>query len=402
MLHWKEVIATARLAACKMERYFTVAIMAMVPHEALGLGTIAVTKDWVMMVDPDAVEQWGVEKTTTVIRHEVRHLLRDHHGRGSCLGGDDEDTQMLKNIAADAEINDGKEFAGAKWPGEVVLPSNLPCGPMPDGLLFEEYFAALRSAAEKQAKKGGQGKPKPGSGQPQLGQSDSGKQPPGSHPMAGSGWCGSCAGHAVPGEPQHTKGTKGKAEGSGEGAVQGRSEVEQHRIRKQVAEAIQQESAKGRGTVPAGWVRWADAMVAPPKIPWQTKLAKTLRTFVAWKAGAVDRKYTCPSRRQAGVGYGPGKPLLAGLRAPVPNVGIFADTSGSMGQTEGEAVISESTGILKAVGADVLFLSIDAEVHSIAKVRTATDLIKNIKGGGGTDFRPAFAALARMKGDARD
>lgn len=415
MLHWKEVIATARLAACKRERYFTVAIMAMIPHEAHGLGTIAVTKDWVMMVDPEIVPVWGIEKTTTVIRHEVRHLLRDHHGRGSCLGGDDEDTQMLKNIAADAEINDGKEFAGDPWPGDVVLPSNLPCGPMPDGLLFEEYFAALRKQQEQQQKKGSggkQGKPQQGGKQQGSGggqgqqQPQPGKGQPGSKPMAGSGWCGSCGGHAVPNEPQHHHGSKdskaegkGDQKGNGEVEVQGRSEVEQHRIRKQVAEVIQQESAKGRGTIPAGWVRWADAMIAPPKIPWQQKLAKTLRAFVAWKAGAVDRKYQFPSRRQAGVGYGPGKPLLAGLRAPVPNVAIFADTSGSMGQVEGEAVISESTGILKATGADVLFLAVDAAVHSLVKVRTPRDLIKNIKGGGGTDFRPAFDAVDKMKRD---
>ena len=409
MLHWKEVIATARLAACKRERYFTVAIMAMIPHEAPGLGTIAVTKDWVMMVDPEAVTTWGIDKATTAIRHEVRHLLRDHHGRGSCLGGDAEDTQMLKNIAADAEINDGKEFAGDLWPGDPVMPSNLPCGPMPDGLLFEEYFDALRKHAEAQQKQGGKqggGKPQQGGkqgqgqGQGQQPQPGGGK---GSKPGVGSGWCGSCAGHAVPNEPKHQHGGKGKdGKGSkpgdpGDGEVQGRSEVEIRRIQKQVAEAIQQESAKGRGTVPAGWARWADAMIAPPKIPWQQRLAKIMRASAATRAGAVDRKYQFPSRKQAGLGYGAGKPVMAGLRAPVPHVGIFADTSGSMGQSEGEAVIAESTGILKAVGADVLFLSIDAEVHSIAKVRKASDLIKNIKGGGGTDFRPAFAALSKMK-----
>lgn len=415
-MHWKEVIATARLAACKRERYFTVAIMAMVPHEAPGLGTIAVTKDWVMMVDPEVVVAWGVEKTTTAIRHEVRHLLRDHHGRGIFLGGDDEQTQSLKNIAADAEINDGKEFTGDLWPGTPVMPKNLPCGPMPDGLLFEEYFAKLRDFAEKQQRSGGQSKSQQQSKcqqQSQQGQGGGQSQQPGqnqqpqqdqggdgSKPMAGSGWCGSCAGHAAPNEPQHQHGTKdgdGKSDQHGGNEVQGRSEVEQHRIRKQVAEAIQQEAAKGRGNIPAGWVRWADTMIKPPQIPWQQKLAKVMRTFVAYRAGAVDRKYQFPSRRQAGIGYGPGKPTLAGLRAPVPNVAILADTSGSMGQAEGEAVVNESTGILKATGADVTFIACDAAVHSFAKVRTPAELVKQIKGGGGTDFRPAFDAVDKIK-----
>ena len=417
---WREVIATARLAACRRERYFTTAIMALIPHEAPGLGTVAVTKDWVMLVDPEAVVAWGVEATTTAIRHEVRHCLRDHHGRGALLGADDEENQWLKNIAADAEINDGAEFQGDVWPSipgdpnsGPIMPSKL-TPPMPDGLLFEEYYAKLREQQEKQPKQGKQGKPGgPGSGggqgkpgdKKEDGKGGKSGSAPGQgeqKPRPGGGWCGSCAGHAVPNEPSTEgkgAGKDGDKDGKGgeHGPVEGRSEVEQRRIIKQVAESIQQEAARGRGTVPGSWARWADTQLKPPKIPWQQKLAKVMRATIAYRAGAIDRKYSHPSRRQAGIGHGVGMPRLPGLRAPVPNVAVVVDTSGSMGTEEGKTAISESAGVLKAVGADVTFCAIDAQVHSLAKVRNVRDLVKLIKGGGGTDFRPAFDALAKQK-----
>lgn len=426
-MNWKEIVATARLAACRCERYFTTAIMALIPHEAPGLGTVAVTKDWVMMVDPAAVERWGVEETTTAIRHEVRHCLRDHHGRGLLLGDDSPENQFLKNVAADAEINDGAEFANAKWPGEPVLPSTLPGGPMPDGLLFEEYYDALRKQAEQQQKRGGKqgkGNPKPGekgggsgkgdgkgtqkSNQPgedgkggEPGDGGGGSpQPSNEQGRLGAGWCGSCAGHAAPNEPS-AEGSKGDGEkGEGEGAhgpVEGRSEVEKRRIVKQVAEAIQQESARGRGTVPGSWARWADTQLKPPKIPWQQKLAKVMRATVAYRAGAVDRRYAHSSRRQAGIGYGVGKPRLPGLRAPVPQVAVVIDTSGSMGDGEIQAAVNETAGVLKAVGSDIEFCACDAAVHALAPIRNPRDISKLVKGGGGTDFRPPFIALDKRK-----
>lgn len=405
---WKEIIATARLAACRRERYFTTAIMALVVVEAPGLGTVAVTKDWIMMVDPEAVVAWGVEATTTAIRHEVLHCLRDHHGRGLLLGSDND--HDLKNIAADAEINDGEEFKGDKWPDGCIMPSKLG---LPDGLLMEEYFDRLRKEREKQQQRGqGNGKSGQGkSGQGSAGQGASGSQPgeqegkgggSGEKPHVGAGWCGSCAGHAVPNEPS-TEGSKSKDGNDGKdgegahGPVEGRSEVEQRRVRKQVAEAIQQEAQRGRGTVPAGWVRWADTQLKPPKIPWQQKLAKVMRATIAYRAGAIDRKYQHTSRRQAGIGYGVGKPRLPGLRAPVPSVAVVIDTSGSMGQGELEAAVAETAGVLKAVGSDIDFCACDAEVHSLASVRNYRDLSKHLKGGGGTDFRPPFEALDKRK-----
>jgi predicted metal-dependent peptidase len=118
---------------------------------------------------------------------------------------------------------------------------------------------------------------------------------------------------------------------------------------------------------------------------------------VQWRSGAVDYRYDGPSRRQAGLGYGNGAPILPRLRRPVPRVAIALDTSGSMGGDELSAALNETQGILRAVGAEVTFLSCDAEVHALGQIHSVADALKLVKGGGGTDFRPVFAALEKKR-----
>ena len=177
----------------------------------------------------------------------------------------------------------------------------------------------------------------------------------------------------------------------------GRSEAEVARIRKQVAEDIKQEATKSRGTVPAGWARWADEQLSPPKVPWRQKLARQARAAVQFQKGMVDYTYSRPSRRQASHGYGIGKPILPTLHAPVPRVAVGVDTSGSMGQHELDQALRETNGVLMAVGAEVEFVACDAEVHVQKKVRNWKDVRANLKGGGGTDFRPVFEAFDKAK-----
>ena len=121
------------------------------------------------------------------------------------------------------------------------------------------------------------------------------------------------------------------------------------------------------------------------------------RSACAWRENAVDHRYDAPSRRQAGIGYGPGKPILPRFRMPVPNVAIILDTSGSMGVQELAEAGRETAGILKAVGANVTFCTCDAAVTGVTKVRTIDEALKRLKGGGGTDMRPAFEALMKER-----
>ena len=372
----QDKLATGRLMACNKFKYFRSALMALVPKKSEGLGTFGVTDDGVLLWDPKMVDQWSVEEIAAVLIHEVSHLLRKHGSRRDRLKID----PMLWNRAADAEINDDLYDARLKLPSfknadgsvdrPIVPQTHKP--KLPTGLTAEEYVRLL----EKEDKKNGGGKGKPGPGNPD--------------PHAACGWCGSGAGRPLPGE------------GDAKGNSKGRSEVQLEQVRRSVAEDVRREAAKGQGRVAAGWVRWAEGTLKPAKVRWQDKLGRLTRAAVAYKAGAVDYKFTHPSRRQAGLGYGPGVPILPALRAPVPKIAVVQDTSGSMGTEELSAGLPEVDAILKGVGGSVTFIACDAAVHTMQPVRHWKELLKLMKGGGGTDFCPAFEALEKKRNDRPD
>lgn len=397
-------LGTARLIICRRFPFFTAGIHALIFREAPGLGTFAVAPNLVCRFDPAVVEEWSVEEIAGVILHEWFHPTRRHHLRREALAADPRDW----NVAGDCEINDDILAAGLKLPAGCITPASLSQAlgvnpPLKEGLLAEEYYEAIVRARQQQQKGGGKGsggeagdqqggdqqggdqqEGKDGSGGRGSGREDSGEKP-----QPGKGWCGGGAGRPVPGEP---------GPGEDEGDAPGRSEAEVGRAARQVAEAMKEHAAtKGRGSCPAGWLRWADDQIAPPKVPWQTKLARAARAAVQYRAGMVDYTYGAPAREQWGVGIGPGKPVLPSFHAPVPRVAVGVDTSGSMGTAEVTVAVREANGILRAVGANVAFLACDAQVHEQREVRSWKEILPLLKGGGGTDFRPLFDAVDRMR-----
>lgn len=365
-------LASARLLAVNRMPYFRTAILSLIPRQMPGLGTFGVTRTGVLLWDPHAVGEWTVREIAGTLVHEAMHLIRNHADRRERMGADPEGY----NIAGDLEINDDIDAAQLELPKWVVRPSLFK---LEDGLTAEEYYhEIMKQAAKAQKQKGQQG-----SGD---GQEDNGvAQALGIEPQVGSGKCGSCAGNPLPEEGDLPEDTPQ------------RSEVELERIRRQTAEAINREAERGRGTVPGGLARWADGYIKPPKVSWQQKLQRNVRGAIAYRPGAVDLRWNWPSRRQGGVGYGVGKPVLPALRAPVPRVAVVTDTSGSMGEEELKEGLSECHGILKAVGAQVDFIACDAAIQAAKKVRTWQEAAKLLKGGGGTDFVPIFEHLSLQR-----
>jgi len=345
-------LAAGRLMAVEvLAPYFRAAIHGLQPIEKPGLDTYAVTKNLILYYDLKAVERESVVECATSLIHEVGHWLRKHFDRGS---------GPMWNIAGDCELNDDLETPPFKLPDGCVFPRKLG---FPNGLIAEQYLELLEKNPPK--------------------------QPP--QPKAGAGWCGSAAGHAIPGEPEDTAGGEDTP-----GSVAGMSAQDQDRVRRSVAEAIQSEAGKGRGTVPGHWVRWANVLLAPPKVRWEAKLQRAVRNAARYRPGAVDYRRTHISRRQGGLGYGLGVPLLPALRSPVPEVAAVMDTSGSMSEVEGRRGLSEVAGLLKTVG-QVSFLTCDASVHGIRKVSRWQELLPLLKGGGGTNFTPAFDAIQKLR-----
>ena len=415
----REWLAACRLYARRNAPCMTAVLLSLVPREIPGLGTMGVTQDAKLVYDPDLRAAWTVKQGATALFHEAWHLLRRHHGRCEQHGIKDPSELVLWNHAGDAEINDDIPDDGRTWEFpkmrvdggsfSPVFPKSLfrifgEDGGMPDGQMAEAYWEALRDYAKKQPKRGGGKSGKQGQQQKggASGSGSGGKNQQGGGQGSGEGdgegpdgqgsadakpgdggWCGSGAGRPLPDEPE--------ADGKG------RTQAEIERVRRDVAEAIKADAAKGRGNMPGGWTRWAETQLAPPKIPWQTKLAKIARGAVEWAAGAVDYHYRAPSRRQAGVGFGPGRPVLPALFAPRPEVLCVVDTSGSMGKDELTAGLREIRGVLNRTSARVTFAAADAAVHEVKTVRTWQEILPLLKGGGGTDFRPAFEMASARK-----
>lgn len=365
-----DVLATARMIVVRKAPYFASALLALVPREAPGLGTFGVTERMVMLWDPAFAEAHTPEEIAAVLVHELGHPLRVHPARCRALGAE----PRLFNVAGDLEINDDVEEMGLKLPDGICCACREPfkgIKGMRHGLTAEEYYRILQ---DEQQKGGGQGR--------------DGDGKPGDKP--GPGWCGSGAGRPLPQEP---------AGGGADAGVEadGRSESDVERVRRETARAIQEQASKSRGSVPGGWVRWAEEALKPSVVPWQQKLARHLRAGVAYKAGVVDMTHAKLSRRQAGVGYGFGRPMLSAWHAPTPLVACGLDTSGSMGTAEVTRGLSEIAAILKTVNAEVEFCACDAEVHAKQVVARWQDLAKLVKGGGGTDFRPLFEAFSASR-----
>lgn len=357
---WRR-LRLARMAAVEAMPYFARALFALNPVAAPGLGTFAVDKFMRLYIDPAMLgteQGWTIAAAGGVLVHEVGHVLRDHASRSDVLPAPVDRT--VWNIAADAEINDDLIAAGLRLPDGAVTPAGIGCE---DGHAAEVYYRHLVPP----------GTPRPDPNDPADDQ---------------GGGCGSGAGdRSVPGE---------LPEAADLGSGPGLSPAAGNLVRIAVARAIQDELSSGgagRGTVPAGLARWAADQLVPAVVPWPKVLRAAVRRAVEDQYGQVHHSWKRPNRRA------PEGLLLPTLRAPKIAVDLIIDTSGSMGEDDLAAALSETRAVLRRTTAAVRVLCCDAEASAPRAVRSISDV--TLTGGGGTDMRVGIdAALAsRSPGD---
>ena len=351
---WRR-LRLARMAAVEAMPYYARALFALSPVAAPGLKTFAVDKFWRLYLDPAMLgtdEGWTIGTAASVLLHEVGHVLRDHGERGDVV--DSPVDRTMWNVAADAEINDDLIAAGVRLPDGVVTPTGIGCE---DGHAAEVYYRHLVPPGTPPS-------------DPQAAGDDEG------------GGCGSGAGDApVPGELPATADL-----GSGTGLSDAAADL----VKVAVARAVQQElhnGGAGRGTMPAGIARWAARQLAPATVPWAKVLRAAVRRAVEDQAGQVHHSWRRPNRRA------PSGLLLPRMRAPKIAVDLIIDTSGSMGDADLAAALSETRGVLRQVGGTVRVLCCDAAATAPRVVRSISDVA--LTWGGGTDLRVGIdAALA--------
>ncbi|MFI6762816.1 VWA-like domain-containing protein [Micromonospora sp. NPDC050417] len=335
-------LLAARFRAAQDRPYLATALFSLTVVESRQVPTMGVDRRWRCYASPEFVARLPVTQLAAVWIHEVSHLLRDHHGRADRLAADQRRDHYRVNVAQDCEINDDLVADLLPLPPDRVEPKAYD---LPDGLLFEQYLPRLPASV----------------------QSHDGLD------------CGSGA-HGLD-RPWET--------GASAGGV---SEVEAGAIRRETARAVRAH-VRGRGTVPAGWQRWATE-VLEPKVDWRRALTGVVREAAAWASGAVDYTYHRPSRRSSALrGV-----VLPSLRQPVPRVAIVVDTSGSMGEAQLTEALSEVAGVLRAVGIGgnrVTVLSCDAAVHVVRQVHTVGEV--RLAGGGGTDLRVGVTEALKVR-----
>jgi predicted metal-dependent peptidase len=352
-------LAAGRLIAIRKCPYLTSMIMMMVPTECKGLGTIGITKNLILIYDPLFIDKCTDDEMGGLMFHEIMHPLLFHFDRRG------DRNPYLWNVAGDLFINDQAKGHGFALPKGGLYPETFG---FEKNLSADEYYALLVKKGEEEAK--GEADKVQGEGSWKSGQ------------------CGSGAGNPMENEPEDSE----------VGDAGGRSDTEINQGRINVAEAVKQHvQQKGRGNMPCGLDRWADAVTKPAKVPWQSLLARFIRRAVTHRQGMVDYSYQKVARRQGAVGFGVGAPVLPAYTKPIPRVTFVLDTSGSMSRDQLELGLAEAIGVLKATGAEITFMSCDAQVHAVGKVDRASQFAKLVKGGGGSSFIPAFEAIAKLR-----
>ena len=206
------------------------------------------TKTGILLVDPEFLLSLTAPQAGEVVSHELLHLLRRHCERMDAIP---QVIREIAGVAVDCEINDELQ--------EDLLPTD-PCLPkkfgLKNGQMAEEYYDALMKQAQQQAKAGGGGKGGEGEQEDVDGDGAGAKGKHNGKADVARGRCGSgSGGPPVDGEPEGAAGAKP------------RSTADLDRIRRDVAEAIQQHVAqKGRGSVPGGLLVWAESELQPPKV----------------------------------------------------------------------------------------------------------------------------------------
>jgi predicted metal-dependent peptidase len=348
-----ERMAYARLRAATLWPYFSSALFSLVPIETDdisrtgGQKTMGVDKNWRLIYHSDIFNMWTVSQVAAVLVHEVMHLLRDHPERAIPVKNEE---FFIWNLAADCEINDDLKSAGL--PDGCIYPSVFG---FKDGLIAEEYFELLKNSAKAYS----------------------------IEPQVGGGACGSCA--TGQGSDEPVDGDKDSTSGN---KVRGVSKQEAQVIKNEVAKEVA--AAKGRGNIPNGIARWAEKYLKS-HIPWRTLLSSCIRGVVGERSGMVNYTYAKPCRRQSSYG----KIIMPCLRAPIPNIAMLIDTSGSMSEKDLGMAVAEVDGVLKSIGASITVISNDAEVGAVKKVRTKRDI--ELVGGGGTNMGPGIERAATLR-----
>ena len=287
-----------------------------------------------MGYNPKFIEPLPLEQVKGLICHEVMHVACHHNTRRG-----ERDFENW-NIACDYAIDPIVKNAGFVQPWESINPHY-------HNWEAEKIFKDL---LQNNKDKVGQD----GSAQDNKNNAQADKQPP----------CGEVRDY--PGK----NGSKASA------AEKRQAEQEQKIAVKQAAQI-----AKAQGTLPQSLERLINE-ITQPKIPWREVLARFLT-----EPARNDYSWQMPNRRFIHQGL-----YLPELKNPeLGLIALLVDTSGSISQQDLNQFAAEMHSLLAAYKTELMVIYVDAAVQGVEFIASDdTDMNLELKGGGGTDYRPGY------------
>ena len=291
------------------------------------------------MYNTEFVKKLSVKKLEFLFAHEICHAIFDHFGR--CGSRD----RMLANIAQDYAVN---QILVDERIGEKITEVKICYDPKYRGMAWEEIYDELYEKAEKIPMQ-------------QL--------------LAQLGDL--LDEHIKEEEGVGSEGDKTK-DGKGKPSL---SKEEAEALRQEIKEAmIQSAAAAGAGKTPAGIMRMIKSMTEP-KIDWRQLVQQEIQSIVR-----NDYSFQRVNRKSMHSGA-----ILPGMKeATTIDVAISIDMSGSIGEEDATAFLSEIKGIMDQYEDYRINLwCFDTDIYNWKTIThdESHELEEYVpEGGGGTDF----------------
>lgn len=348
-------------ARCPFLGYLTLKLKPVACQASDGVPTIGVARDGTLVYNEEWISNLSDRELRGVLAHEVLHpalgVFERQHGREMRLWNDAHD-YAINLILADFFRSDGMR-------DNAILPQGGLLDSRFERMSTEEIYDVLLAERENEEKKGMKGSDDEEGGEGEG--SPNGKGPR------------SFRGDVRPDLSSSEEGQK-----AARGDASSKRRLREDWEAGVVAAAQIHARSSARGDLPYGVKLLIDEII-DPKVPW----AKIISHWLGEHAGDPDLTYLRPGRRSEAVG----ERLIGSKRSLFPEVTVLWDTSGSMGGLEKD-IFSEIQGICEDLDLGIRVIIIDAAIHAdLEDVQEAQEIAASVKGGGGSDFNPAFHRL---------
>jgi predicted metal-dependent peptidase len=383
----KKRISRARTTVASFIRFLGHLILKTTPVVALpehGVDTAAVAPDGTTYFNAHFVATLTDAELCGLVIHETLHpaLLcwKRQGNRSALVEGSNGAIYTLWNVAHDLSFNPEiiKLAQDCLSAGKIALPKCAALEPKYKGMSAERIYALeLEEAKKRPSKKGsGQGKSSPwgekgGKGQGKV---------VGKVTCSGTGGTSDEIGDDL--RPDLSTTEVGKKAAKGDKLAQQKMDND-WRV-SVVAAAIAHQKKHGRGHLPAGFQKLVNEL-QEAKVDWRDVLSQ----WIGEKGVNLDFTMRRPGRRSESCGVY----MASYQKYGIDDVIVLWDTSGSMNGRE-TAILSEIQAICEDLDLVLRIICCDTRVASDTRdVKEAVDMIGEIKGGGGSDYTPAFDLL---------